>query len=642
MPRANELSPIRQQRWVEAINIGAYDAPPYSVVEWTEAIHPTSGKTYLLIRRPTEDGLLNFAVNGRLPIRATGAKRGLVTMHFPTYVAVAETPAPFQPLGTQRNQFTAGLNRPGMIAIGDYANGRVRATYGGADPSCIATPTTTITARSSNTPGSGVFQVQRIDEGALAASAFSVTAFHLGETLVKPGEVEYAKLFRDFHGEWWFDYQRPGARLATALLAAPLCVSASAVAVTQTTSLGNRLEDLSEVVAAANPFRLQGAVGRNVLLGYQAAADAWMVIQVGHCSTKVTQDVRLVGSGLQQSFLTAALLSCDDECSPLNDSGESLDWTTIGNVCSPCESGDSGDYCFSELQHRNLVGSMTEATCEGMTDGDSNAQFYEASDWSSLHASDATYVAHQTSGWRMSYVDTGGDCGFDLYLSYIAGEGWVYWVDAFANRQPAMLEACDPFHVEINFSGCTGGTEGSVGDDCYLCSGDTPAAFVLGDGFSNGDCDQCSDFNGMVLTQNGSDPCEYLTSNGACTESGVSNIVFTQFDADPPRVAANLAIKDGDSFGYISYDAALDGRPCNGPHTLSLLGAVNESECNYPATLTITPQGYVASDNCLGEDCAGCSDAAFTLTFTEAGSADRTDKRGKIRTDKFNNVRRSK
>lgn len=46
------------------------------------------------------------------------------------------------------------------------------------------------------------------------------------------------------------------------------------------------------------------------------------------------------------------------------------------------------------------------------------------------------------------------------------------------------------------------------------------------------------------------------------------------------------------------------------------------------------------SENCLGANCTITGTVTFTIT--EVGDADRTDKRGNIRTDKDGLVRRSK
>ena len=78
------------------------------------------------------------------------------------------------------------------------------ATFGGVDPKCVALPTSDITARSSASPGGGTFLVQKLVGGSLASTTFTVDAYNMGGAVLQ-AEIDYAVLYRDFHGVWWID-----------------------------------------------------------------------------------------------------------------------------------------------------------------------------------------------------------------------------------------------------------------------------------------------------------------------------------------------------------------------------------------------------------------------------------------------------
>lgn len=113
----------------------------------------------------------------------------------------------------------------------------------------------------------------------------------------------------------------------------------------------------------------------------------------------------------------------------------------VVDVCS-CGSGSgsgsgAGEDCFDSMQGRDFVLSLT-----GDLTADLEMLFQPAASWSAL-ATGAT----ATTGWYASYVGT--DCEFDFYLTYETTEGWVYWIDDYANRVAVSVTSCDPFTLEF-------------------------------------------------------------------------------------------------------------------------------------------------------------------------------------------------
>lgn len=123
-PRAE----MRQQRWIEIFNSGGSTIPPFGIVEIVGYYRPDKGSppfgvqggpTVVDVKRPTEDSICEFLING--PAEVEVGKWGRVaTNDYPAYVLYSkeDTPANGEIWGTQKDSYSIAKGRQGVAIMG--------------------------------------------------------------------------------------------------------------------------------------------------------------------------------------------------------------------------------------------------------------------------------------------------------------------------------------------------------------------------------------------------------------------------------------------------------------------------------------------------------------------------------------------
>lgn len=123
-------APHRQQRWIDAVNVGSDDIPAYGVVEIVETIQDDTFRTVVQVKRPTGNGLRNVMLNGPKIIAGLSgndAGSGVVTNDYPAYALYSGgTPEVGEIWGSTANSFALKPGASGFMIIGDASGGIVR------------------------------------------------------------------------------------------------------------------------------------------------------------------------------------------------------------------------------------------------------------------------------------------------------------------------------------------------------------------------------------------------------------------------------------------------------------------------------------------------------------------------------------
>ena len=110
--------PNRQQRWVECINVGATEIPPYGVVQVAGSIRLDAVRTIIQVKRPECDGHCNVMVNGLITIPV--GEYGVCTNDFPAYALYSgATPAVSETWGSRASSYFLKKNQRVFIIVGD-------------------------------------------------------------------------------------------------------------------------------------------------------------------------------------------------------------------------------------------------------------------------------------------------------------------------------------------------------------------------------------------------------------------------------------------------------------------------------------------------------------------------------------------
>jgi len=163
----DDRSPFRQTRWIEATNNGSSTIPAHGAVEVvSNTVVGAEFREVFSVRRPTNYGLPNIAINGLMPIKV--GKTGFVTKDYPANFMGAAGLTVGMMAGTQPNSYLLAKGYPGVMVEGNGpSSGLYRGTY-------LWSPATRGVLSSTICPddptGSvGSFWVARVDMGAITA-----------------------------------------------------------------------------------------------------------------------------------------------------------------------------------------------------------------------------------------------------------------------------------------------------------------------------------------------------------------------------------------------------------------------------------------------------------------------------------------
>ncbi len=158
----------------------------------------------------------------------------------------------------------------------------------------------------------------------------------------------------------WEVPSAPRPNMAIATLSSDMCTGGSA-------SLSNvQYKDITQwpvtPTSATNPFNLVAKKGDNVLIGFDASACEWYVIQVQHCiAERIMSDVRRNGCSIErQVYEKVAIQACD--CNPTWQSAITL-YTQqfISDIAVDCGTGGTGSTC--EVKARKKQCCIFDDTC---------------------------------------------------------------------------------------------------------------------------------------------------------------------------------------------------------------------------------------------------------------------------------------